>query len=161
MSAHLSSIDGESPVDRQRLSPKLAQAFEAFTETSSLLQQSYGDLQHRVTVLSEQLAEARDDRSAQLAETERLAARLASLLATLPGTVLVLDEAQRVQDHNESASELFGDALVGEHWDQLLQRVAATSVDGGGELHFVDGRRISVSVGPLRGEGGLIMLTPM
>ncbi|MEO0421414.1 MAG: ATP-binding protein [Pseudomonadota bacterium] len=159
MSANPSPIDGNtSLVESRGTPPELAAAFVAFTETSARLERSYGQLQQRVGVLGEQLTKARSDRLAQLAKTERLASRLSGLLAALPGAVLVLDANSRVQEHNDGARELFGIDLAGQRWDDILATLAATSEDGGGELALADGRRLSVSVRPLSGEGGMIML---
>jgi two-component system sensor histidine kinase FlrB len=149
---------GEHRADARGTPPELAAAFAAFTETSALLQRSYAELQQRVTDLTNELSEARSARLAQLAETERLASRLSSLLATLPGAVVVLDEQGRIQDHNDGASALFGSPLTGADWQQVLSSIAARSADGGGELLLADGRRLSVSARPLEGESGRIIL---
>jgi two-component system sensor histidine kinase FlrB len=138
--------------------PELAAAFAAFNETSALLQRSYAELQQRVADLTSELAEARSARLAQLAETERLASRLSSLVAALPGAVMVMDGQGRIQDHNDGATQLFGEDLAGTRLESLLARIDARSADGGGELVLADGRRLSVSVRPLEGEASRIIL---
>lgn len=65
--------------DRSKLR-ELEQAFAAFNATSAQLQEAYRELEQRVVVLSAELAEARSERLAQLAEKERLADRLQRLL---------------------------------------------------------------------------------
>ncbi len=143
---------------REAPPPELAAAFAAFNETSALLQQSYAELQERVGVLSHELSEARSARLAQLAETERLASRLSSLLAALPGAVVVLDGEGTICDHNDGASALFGTPLTGRAWSTALHDIEASTTDGGGELLLADGRRLSVSARPLDGEAGRIIL---
>lgn len=138
-------------------SPELAAAFAAFNESSLLLQHSYAQLERRVSVLTEALAEARSERVAQLAEKERLANRLSGLLAALPGAVVVLDATGRIQDCNEGAIALFGNDLPGTDWCSALSRIDARA-DHGGELVLRDGRQLNISIRPLAGDEGRVML---
>ena len=69
---------------------QLENAFQVFNQVSERLTASYSHLQDQVRHLSEQLAAARSERMQQLAETERLAHRLAQFLDALPAAVVVL-----------------------------------------------------------------------
>ncbi|MEQ8514228.1 MAG: PAS domain-containing sensor histidine kinase, partial [Chromatocurvus sp.] len=69
-------------------------AFESLERVSRELDASYRDLEARVARLNEELAATRSARLEELAEKERLLERLASLMAMLPGGVLLVDDGQ-------------------------------------------------------------------
>lgn len=101
------------------------------------LDRSYRDLEARVATLNEELAAARSARVAELAEKERLLERLASLMAVLPGGVLLVDAADRVRDANPAALELLGEPLLGQSWSVIEARIGA-------QTEQPRGRRLSV-----------------
>ncbi len=140
-----------------RRSRELEDAFHVFSEVSERLTESYRVLENRVAVLTEELAAARSERLQQLAEKERLAQRLQQLLEALPGGVVVLDGAGRVQECNPGAHELLGAPLLGERWTDVAQR-AFRGADSGSTLTLHDGRPLSVATQHLSAEPGRILL---
>ena len=136
---------------------QLESAFLLFNQLSEKLAQSYGELEQRVTQLSLELAEARNERLKQLAEKEILAARLEGLLDVLPAGVVVLDAAGRINQANPRAHEMLGDALLGASWMQVASTALVTRGD---ELQLCDGRRVSIAGTALNAEPGkIIMIT--
>ena len=152
----MSALPSPLPDQGSRLR-ELEQAFAAFNESSAQLQGAYRELEQRVDVLSAELAEARSERLAQLAEKERLADRLQGLLETLPGGVVVLDGAGIVREHNPGALELLGEPLLGRPWREVLERATARASES--ELELADGRLASVAARTLpAGAGSIILL---
>ncbi len=135
----------------------LEDAFNAFNRLSEDLAGSYRDLEERVRQLTAELAAARSERNQQLAEKERLVNRLERLLAALPGAVVVLDGAGRVQETNPAATDLLGQPVVGLAWRDVIVRAFAPHTHEG---HAVlrDGRFVSLSTSPLGSEPGQILL---
>ena len=103
---------------------QLEQAFEVFNRVSHELDTSYRELESKVAGLTHELAAARSARLKELAEKERLAHRLSSLIAVLPGGVLIVDSRQVIKDVNPEALELLGEPLIGQLWSNVLNRVA-------------------------------------
>lgn len=135
----------------------LEDAFSAFNRLSEELTVSYRDLEGRVHQLNAELSAARSERVQQLAEKERLVNRLERLLAALPGAVVVLDGAGRIQESNPTASDLLGEPLLGCAWRDIIVRAFLPHTDEG---HAVlrDGRYVSLSTSPLGSEPGQILL---
>jgi two-component system sensor histidine kinase FlrB len=98
-------------------------ALESLERVSRELDASYRDLESRVARLNEELAAARSGRLRELAEKERLLERLASLMALLPGGVLLLDAERRVRDANPAAVDLLGEPLMGCDWAGIEARI--------------------------------------
>lgn len=147
--------DLTSPTERVA---ELERAFSAFTETSLQLETAYRVLERRVEVLNEALAKAHDDRLAELAEKERIADRLQGLLETLPAAVVVLDGTGCVRDHNPGAVVLFGDALDGRPWSDIVRDHFARDGISGGEFRLRDGRVVNVTTRSLDAQAGRIVL---
>lgn len=61
----------------------------------------------------------------ELAEKERLANRLQSLLDLLPGGVIVIDAHGVVREANPAALGLLGEPLVGMLWREVIARCFA------------------------------------
>ena len=59
------------------------------------------------------------------ASESRIADRLSSLLAVIPGGVVVIDGSGLVQDCNQVAINLLGEPLTGQRWTRQLQRKVA------------------------------------
>lgn len=97
----------------------LADAFSEFISASSVLEESYRDLQREVTHLSSELAKRNADLSRSLAENDRMRAALQQMLDSMPCGVLVLNSDQRVVMINPEGRHLLavGDAKV----DSLAQ----------------------------------------
>ncbi len=130
---------------------QLEAAFHLFNRLSQQLTQSYGELEAQVAQLSTELAEARHERLKQLAEKERLASRLETLLDTLPAGVVVLDECGHVNQFNLNAKAMFGTVLIGKNWEEIARQYFIRDGDG---LRLKDGRWVSLSARPLLDEAG-------
>jgi len=115
---------------------QLEDAFRSLARVSHELDASYRDLESRVTRLNEELAASRSARLAELAEKERLLERLASLMAMLPGGVLLIDRQQRVRDANPEALALFGEPLLGADWGAVQERMQSQPSDTALRRHF-------------------------
>lgn len=126
------------------------------------LSATYGQLEARVVELSGQLAAASAQRMQELAEKERLAHRLQSLLDVLPGGVIVIDTSGHVREANPVACALLGEPLVGLLWREVIARDFAPRKDDGHEVSTRSGKRLSIAIRSLRGEPGqLILLTDL
>src|SRR6187402_548134 len=137
----------------------LKSAFELFNQMSEQLADSYHLLENRVAELNEELSSLSDRRLQELAEKEKLAHRLESLLNFLPGGVVVLDSSGRVSESNPAATDLLGEPLQGELWRDVIQRSFAPRQDDGHEVSLRDGRRISISTRNQGEDGQIILLT--
>ncbi|MEX6503072.1 sensor histidine kinase [Pseudomonas zhanjiangensis] len=136
----------------------MEQAFARFSQMSSQLSDSYSMLEARVTELKGQLALVSAQRMQELAEKERLAHRLQSLLDLLPGGVIVIDGQGVVREANPVARNLLGQPLVGMLWRQVIVRSFAPREDDGHEVSLKDGRRLSIATRSLHGEPGQLVL---
>jgi two-component system sensor histidine kinase FlrB len=140
----------------------LEQAFALFNQMSTQLSSSYSMLEARVTELKGQLALVSAQRMQELAEKERLANRLQSLLDLLPGGVIVIDGQGVVREANPVARNLLGQPLVGMLWRQVIARNFAPREDDGHEISLKDGRRLSIATRSLHAEPGqLVLLTDL
>ncbi|MBB4819073.1 two-component system sensor histidine kinase FlrB [Pseudomonas alcaligenes] len=136
----------------------LEQAFAMFNQMSNQLSESYSLLEARVTELKGQLALVSAQRMQELAEKERLALRLQSLLDLLPGGVIVIDGQGVVREANPVARSLLGKPLVGMLWREVIARSFAPRKDDGHEISMKDGRRLSIATRSLNGEPGQLVL---
>ena len=137
----------------------LKAAFDMFNQMSQQLADSYYLLENRVTELNQELSSVTHQRLQELAEKEKLAHRLESLLNFLPGGVVVLDSSGYVSECNPAAIELLGEPLEGELWRDVIQRSFAPRQDDGHEVSLRDGRRISFQTRNLGEDGQIILLT--
>ncbi len=134
---------------------------------SQQLTTSYSELESRVEQLSGELASVSRQRMQELAEKERLAHRLESLLQLLPAGVLVLDKNGYVSQSNAAANDLLlgltpHKSLIGQRWRSLIQQCFKPRRDDGHEISLVDGRRVHLRTAPMLNEPGqLILLTDM
>src|SRR5262245_61809444 len=132
----------------------LEQAFALFNQMSAQLSESYSMLEARVTELKGQLALVSAQRMQELAEKERLANRLQSLLDLLPGGVIVIDGQGVVREANPVARNLLGQPLAGMLWREVITRSFAPREDDGHEISLKDGRRLSIATRSLNAEPG-------
>lgn len=145
----------------------MRKAFVMFSEMSQQLTHSYSELESRVAQLSGELASVSRQRMQELAEKERLANRLESLLQLLPAGVLVLDQYGYVRQSNAAANDLLlavagVKTLIGQRWRNLIQRCFKLRQDDGHEVSLADGRRVHLRTAPMTNEPGqLILLTDM
>lgn len=137
---------------------ELQQAFEAFMGMSAQLESAYRELEQRAERLTLELAAARSERLAQLADKERIADRLGTLLEALPGGVVVLDGTGRVCECNPAALDLLGEPLLGETWEAVTRRVLSDEQQDAHEVRLLDGRRVSISRRTLDSQPGQILL---
>jgi two-component system sensor histidine kinase FlrB len=153
----LSLLAGASaPAEKEQ---DLQNAFELFNQMSQQLADSYYLLENRVAELNEELTSLSDQRLQELAEKEKLAHRLESLLNFLPGGVVVLDSKGRVSECNPAARDLLGEPLQGMIWRDIILRSFAPRQDDGHEVSLRDGRRISIQTRNLGDDGQIILLT--
>tara|TARA_B110000503_G_C7136933_1_gene409236 strand:- start:441 stop:1628 length:1188 start_codon:yes stop_codon:yes gene_type:complete len=127
--------------------PDLDSVSEALTTT-------YRELTGQVARLTTELEAARLARRAEAVERERLLARLATLLDTLPGGVVIIDRNGLVSETNPQAEALLGEPLTGEQWDVIAARGCFTS-NGAFEIH---GRRLSITSESLNGGERIVLL---
>jgi len=106
---------------------QLLAAFEQFGRLSEQLQQSYQELDERAAGLTRELAAAKDERLKQLAEKEKLADRLETLLAALPAGVVVLNKDGVIKTANKAAESFFEQRLVSKSWAHLMDIAVQSS----------------------------------
>ena len=135
---------------------ELQRAFAVFNQVSAELTQAYGALQARVTSLTEELAVANGELRRQYQEKEALSERLSSLLDALPAGVVLLDAAAKVAAVNPAAIALFGDAVMGQHWGDVVRQYLVPTMTVGEWMR--DEVRLSVAESVLPSAGGKILL---
>lgn len=124
----------------------------SLTQVSRELDSSYRSMQEQVLRLRAELAISRGARLRELAEKERLLSRLASLLAVLPGGVMILDPTDTIRDANPAALAMLGEPLLGETWPQVAQRNPELDDRQLGQ------RRLSINSRPLDSDGEQVVL---
>lgn len=137
---------------------ELHNAFEIFNRQSGLLEASYRDLQETVQSLTEQLRREQSARLTELVKKERLGRRLSELLETLPGAILVIDGDGMIRQQNSQASVLLNQPLIGCSWADIVKREVRDGGSEDGNIQLRDGRWLSLSRRPLRGEAGEVLL---
>ena len=157
------SADSASPAPvAQAGGADIEQAFARFGQMSTQLSESYNLLEARVAELKGQLALVSAQRMQELAEKERIAHRLQSLLDLLPGGVIVIDGQGVVREANPAARQLLGRPLEGMLWRQVIVRNFSPREDDGHEISLKDGRRLSIATRSLSAEPGqLVLLTDL
>ncbi len=136
----------------------LEQAFQHFNKVSSSLTGFYEGLEQQVSVLSNELAQARTQKNHEYEERERVSNRLKNLLRALPGGVVVIDGQGIVQECNSAALKLLGEPLVGERWRNVVERTFKPQWDDGHDVSMHDGRYVNISTQSLDSEPGQILL---
>lgn len=137
---------------------QLHSAFELFNRQSDLLEQSYRELTDKVERLTDELNEARSARLIELVEKERLSQRLALLLETLPGAIVVIDGNGVIRQQNSEAVRLLNEPLNGCSWANIVRREVRKGGSKDGNIQLRDGRWLSLSRRPLKDEPGEILL---
>ncbi|MCU7555015.1 ATP-binding protein [Alteromonas sp. ASW11-19] len=103
-----------------------------------------------------------DASDAELVSLRQQASRLEHLLKVMPAGVIVLDGRGIVRQANDQARDLLGEPLEGQIWRTIIQRSFKPRADDGHEVSLTDGRRVKLSITPLEGEPGqLIVLTDL
>lgn len=150
--------------DTARLpSPKeLEQAFSLFNEASAQLAGAYQELQEQVGRLTAELAVANGELRRQFEEKEALSSRLARLLESLPGGVIVLSAAGRIVQANPAALRMLGTDIVGARWSEIEQARLVEASPTEWQLKDGDGKPqacwVSLSASALDVSGGRILL---
>ena len=139
----------------------LKQAFGVFNEMSEQLTQSYQLLEDRVIELSGELASMSEQRMKELAEKERLAGQLESLLNMMPAGVVVLDKRGRIQRSNPAADQLLEESIVGKSWRKVIAGALDPKADDGHEISLKSGRLVSLATAAIEGAGQLVLLNDM
>jgi len=137
---------------------ELQSAFQTFNQLSEQLITSYASLQERVAELGRELVDTREEKMFELAEKERLANRLTSILNALPAAVVVLDSLGSIQEVNPPAIEMFGEQLLGEKWIDIIEQSFSPRSDDGHDISLKNGRRVNITTNPLDSESGQILL---
>lgn len=137
---------------------QLHSAFEIFNQHSSQLEHSYRELQDRLELLTAELGEARSARVHELMQKERLSHRLALLLETLPGAIIVIDGEGLIREQNSRALALLGEPLNGCAWADIVRRETSEGASEDGNIELRDGRWLSLSRQALKHEPGEILL---
>lgn len=153
MSAKLSLH--EHAVAQTAVTPDMQQLSASLAQTLELMQQRYVQMQDELASVSHQ-------RLQELAEKERLAQRLQSMLDVMPSGVIVLDARGFVRQANPAAMEILGVELEGRLWRDLIRQCFQPQADDGHEISLYNGRRVSLDVQSLGDEPGqLILLTDL
>ena len=118
------------------------------------LEQTHEAMAGQIARLTAELEAARLARREEHAERGRLLGRLASLLDTLPGGVVIVDRQGRITEYNPQAARLLGEPLEGENWAAVEAR-GYYPEDDTLEIH---GRRLSLDVSQLGDSGETIIL---
>lgn len=135
---------------------ELQRAFAVFNQVSAELTQAYGALQGRVASLTEELAVANGELRRQYQEKEALSERLSSLLDALPAGVVLLDARAVIAAVNPAAMAMFGEAMLGQHWGDVVRQYLEPTMTVG-EWLLGDGR-LSIAESALPSAGGKILL---
>ena len=160
----LSQLNLENLSREQLKREQLKDAFNLFSSMSAQLSQSYEFLESKVEELSGELAEVSYQRMQELADKERIAERLESLLHMLPGGILLLDGQGRIRECNPAAAALLlpneadSSLLLGKLWRDVIATSFSPKPDDGHEISLVDGRRVSLQTASLGSEPGQIIL---
>jgi two-component system, sensor histidine kinase FlrB len=130
---------------------ELQAAFRAFGSASSQLSGAFDALRGQLAELRAELAEAHVGK-------EHLAARLAALVHSLPGGVLVLDARGAVVEVNPAGIDLLGEPLIGESWQHILQRCANPGASPE-HTELRNGRFVNISRREMEIGGEVVLLT--
>jgi len=141
----------------------LQSAFHTFNQLSEELISSYSVLQTRVDGLNSELADTRKEKLFQLAEKERIAGRLSSILIALPAAIVVLDRCGLIQETNPAAEQMFVSSvaakkLVGLRWLDVIESAFSPRADDGHDISLRDGRRVNITTNALESDSGQILL---
>ncbi len=145
-----------APVATEDKAAELQRAFDTFNKVSAELTHAYETLQGRVASLTDELGVANGELRRQYQEKQALSERLSVLLDALPAGVVVIDGSGRITDANPAAHQMFGDAVVGEHWGDVAQAYLEPTLALGEWL--LGDRHLSIAESALDSVGGKILL---
>lgn len=102
------------------------------------------------------------DLHSENARLQKQANRLEQILQVMPAGVVVIDGKGIVKQANKLARDLLGEPLDEMLWRTIIQRSFNPQKDDGHEVSLRDGRMVKLSITPLVGEAGqLIVLTDL
>ncbi len=81
-----------------------------------------------------------------------------SVFESLPGGVVVLDGEGCIQAYNIASQAFFDEMLLGEKWNDVIQRTFAPDFEDGAHVQLRNGRSLTVSTCPLPSKPGQILL---
>lgn len=137
----------------------LRKAFDAFMQISGELDQSYRNLEKRVSVLNGELASAKEASRREQDEKNRLAHRVNELIELLPGGVMVLDTDNRIKECNHAAETFFGQNLEGKDWIAVYLEECDEVPDSTGECHLKNGQVLTIKKVSLQHGDRLLLAT--
>jgi len=124
---------------------KLEELFATFNQVSVDLGSRYRELETRVAELNKELAVTHSARLKELTAKEELAAKLSSLVDTLPGGVVVLDKDGVVREENAIAQQMLGSSALNRNWKSVFEALGAEGAMSGSEVSLDNGKRLCVS----------------
>ncbi len=137
---------------------KLEELFTTFNQVSVDLSSRYRELEARVSQLNSELAASHSARLQELTEKEQLAAKLASLMDTLPGGVLILDTSGFVLEETSSAQRILGQSVKSLNWKDVLHKNGREQLILNGEVSLESGSRICISSSSYGDSGEIVIL---
>lgn len=137
---------------------KLEELFTTFNQVSADLGSRYRELETRVAQLNSELASSHSARLKELTEKEKLAAKLGSLMDTLPGGVLVLNCDGYILEETSSAQRILGQSVRGLHWKEFLRASSKDKLILDGEISLDSGVRVCISSSSYGESGELVIL---
>ena len=141
-------------------SQQLQSAFQVFNHQSELLEESYRELQDTVAGLTRRLRAAQRGRQAELTKKERLSRRLADLLESLPGAIVVIDADGVIRQQLAGLAVLLHQPLIGHAWASIVRREVNDSGSQDGNIQLRDGRWFNLARRALKsGSGEILHLT--
>ncbi len=144
--------------EQQSSQARLESAFAAFNQLSEQLSGAYRDLETRAARLADELARSRHEKERQREEKQKLAERLAALLDSLPGGVLVVDSQGLIRQSNAPAREWLGRDLDGCCWQKMLDDADLSLSSDGSELIVSDKTQLTVARRRVADRGETIIL---
>ena len=137
---------------------KLEELFTTFNQVSVDLGSRYRELETRVAQLNSELAASHSARLQELTEKEQLAAKLGSLMDTLPGGVLVLNSDGDVLEETSSAQRILGQSVKDLNWKEILGTTNREHLMLNGELSLENGLRVCISSSSYGESGDIVIL---
>ena len=137
---------------------KLEELFATFNQVSVDLGSRYRELEARVADLSTELALSHSARLKELTAKEQLAAKLGSLMDTLPGGVIVIDASGTVREENAIAQRLLGTSVVNRNWKDIIKAASGSNSLHAGEVSLQNGLRLCLSSSAYGDAGDKVVL---
>ena len=148
----------EAPIETPLTKSKLEELFATFNQVSVDLGSRYRELETRVAQLNSELTASHSARLAELTEKEQLAAKLGSLMDTLPGGVLVLNSDGYVLEETLSAQRILGQPVKDLNWKEILKTTNHEQLMLNGELSLENGVRVCISSSSYGESGEIVIL---